>query len=218
MGQTLNFGLPAPIDVMISGPNRNQDKDFELAAQIKDRIEKVAGATDVHVHQVRDVPLMKIDIDRTRANQLGFSQRDVAQSMLISLSGSAQSGANYWLSPGARIDYNVAVQTPTYNMDTPQAILNTPVHPTAGSSNAQMLSNMATVERGLTPGVVNHYNVQPTVDVYAGICRTETWAEWRRTSIRSLTNSGLNCRRAARWICEGKCRRCGPRLRAWAMA
>jgi multidrug efflux pump subunit AcrB len=169
VGQTLNFGLPAPIDVMISGPNRNQDKDFELAQQIRDRIEKVAGATDVHLHQVRDVPLMKVDIDRTRANQLGFSQRDVAQSMLISLASSAQAGANYWLSPGARIDYQVAVQTPVYNMQTPQAILNTPVHPVAGQANAQLLSNMATVERGFTPGVVNHYNVQPTVDVYANL-------------------------------------------------
>jgi multidrug efflux pump subunit AcrB len=169
VGQTLNFGLPAPIDVMIGGPNRNQEKNFALAQQISKRIARVAGATDVHIQQVQDVPLMRVNIDRARANQMGFSQKDVAQSMLISLSSSAQVGANYWLSPGSRVDYNVAVQTPTYNIDSPQDILNTPVHPAAGSTNVQTVGNVATIQRGFTPGVVNHYNVQPTVDVYANL-------------------------------------------------
>jgi multidrug efflux pump subunit AcrB len=168
VGQTLNFGLPAPIDVMISGPNRNTVKDFVIAGEISKRVSKIAGATDVHLHQVRDVPLIKLDVDRVRASEMGFSQRDVAQSMLISLSSSAQDGANYWLSPTSRVDYNVAVQTPTYQMDSPQAILNTPIKP-AGSGEAQLLSNLATVTRGLTPGVVNHYDVQPVVDVYANL-------------------------------------------------
>ena len=168
VGQTLNFGLPAPIDVMISGPNRNTDKDFAIAQEISKRVSKIAGATDVHVHQVRDVPLMKVDIDRVRASEMGFQQKDVAQSMLISLSSSSQDGANYWLSPTTRVDYNVAVQTPTYQMDSPQAILNTPIHPT-GTGDAQLLSNLATVTRGLTSGVVNHYDVQPVVDVYANL-------------------------------------------------
>jgi multidrug efflux pump subunit AcrB len=169
VGQTLNFGLPAPIDVMIGGPNRNSEKNFRIAQEISKRIERVAGATDVHIHQVRDVPLMRVDVDRDRANQMGFSQKDVAQSMLISLSSSSQVGANYWLSPGNRVDYVVAVQTPTYKMDSPQAILSTPVHPVAGTTGVQTLGNVATVERGLTAGVVTHYNVQPTVDVYANL-------------------------------------------------
>jgi multidrug efflux pump subunit AcrB len=168
VGQTLNFGLPAPIDVMISGPNRNLDKDFTIAQEISKRVSRIAGATDVHLHQVRDVPLMKLDIDRVKASEMGFSQRDVAQSMLISLSSSSQAAANFWLSPTSRVDYTVAVQTPTFQMDSPQAILNTPIHPT-GNGDAQLLSNLATVSRGLTAGVVNHYDVQPVVDVYANL-------------------------------------------------
>ena len=166
VSQILNFGLPAPIDVEIGGPLRNLDKDFDLAAAISNRVSAVPGAVDVHVHQLRDVPMMKITVDRDRASQLGFTQADVASGLLISLSSSMQVGPNYWINPANGVDYNVAVQTPTYNMDSAQDVMDTPIH--AGGST-ELLSNLATAKRGLTAAVVSHYNVQPVVDVYANI-------------------------------------------------
>ena len=168
VGQILNFGLPAPIDVQIAGPLRNTDKDFQLATEMSSRIAKIPGAVDVHVHQLRDVPMMRVDVNRDRASQMGFTQKDVASGMLISLSSSFQTGANYWINPANGVDYNVSVQTPTYKMDSAEAIMNTPIHPLAGAST-QMLSNLASVERGLTSAVVSHYNVQPIFDVYANV-------------------------------------------------
>ncbi len=167
VGQILNFGLPAPIDVQIAGPLRNEDKDFEIAGEIARRITAIPGATDVHVNQVKDVPMMRVSVDRDRASQMGFTQKDVAQGMLISLSSSFQVGANYWVNPANGVDYNVAVQTPTYNMDSAAALMNTPI--TGRDGKTQLLGNVATVKRGLTSAIVSHYNVQPVYDVFANI-------------------------------------------------
>jgi len=168
VGQILNFGLPAPIDVQIAGPRRNEDKNFEIAGEISRRISRIPGATDVHVHQVKDVPMMRVDVDRDRASQMGYSQKDIAQGMLISLSSSFQVGANYWINPANGVDYNVAVQTPTYRVDSSQALMNTPISGGAGQST-QLLSNVASVTRGLTSAIISHYNVQPVFDVYANV-------------------------------------------------
>ena len=101
---------------------------IRIAEQISQRIARIPGAADVHVHQVNDVPLMRFDVDRARAGQMGFSQLDVANGLLISLSSSAQLNPNWWVNPANGVDYPVVVQTPTYRMDTPDAILNTPIH------------------------------------------------------------------------------------------
>jgi multidrug efflux pump subunit AcrB len=168
VGQILNFGLPAPIDVQVAGPLRNTEKNFALATEISKRIASIPGAVDVHVHQLRDVPMMRVDVDRDRASEMGFTQKDVASGMLISLSSSFQTGSNYWINPASGVDYNVSVQTPTYRMDSAEAIMNTPIHPLSGAST-QMLSNLASVQRGQTAAVVSHYNVQPIFDVYANV-------------------------------------------------
>ena len=168
VSQILNFGLPAPIDVQIGGPLRNMDKDFQLATEMSARLAAIPGTADVHVHQVRDVPLMRVDVDRDRASMLGFTQKDVANGMLTSLSGSFQTAANWWINPANGVDYSVTVQTPTYRVDSPEAILNTPISTSAGSST-QLLSNVAQVKRGQTAAVVIHYNVQPVFDVYANV-------------------------------------------------
>ena len=168
VGQILNFGLPAPIDVQIGGPLRNLDQDFNIASAISRRISAVPGAIDVHVHQVRDVPMMQIQVDRDRASQMGLSQKDVASGLLISLSSSFQVGANYWINPANGVDYNVAVQTPQYKVDSADALMSTPIHAGSGDST-QLLSNVASVKRGLTSAVVSHYDVQPVVDVYANV-------------------------------------------------
>ena len=167
VSQILNFGLPAPIDVQIGGPLRNMDKNFQLATEMSTRLAAIPGTADVHVHQVRDVPLMRVNVDRDRASVLGFTQKDVANGMLTSLSGSFQTAANWWVNPTNGVDYSVTVQTPTYRVDSPEAILNTPIS-TAGSA-PQLLSNVAQVRRGQTAAVVSHYNVQPVFDVYANV-------------------------------------------------
>jgi multidrug efflux pump subunit AcrB len=154
--------------VQIAGPLRNADKDFDIATEISHRISVIPGATDVHVNQVKDIPMMQVNVDRDRASQLGFTQKDVAQGMLISLSSSFQVGANYWVNPANGVDYNVAVQTPTYNMDSSAALMNTPIHAGKGD-NTQLLGNVATVKRGLTSAIVSHYNVQPVYDVFANV-------------------------------------------------
>jgi multidrug efflux pump subunit AcrB len=167
VGQILNFGLPAPIDVQIVGPIRNAPRNYDVAQEISRRVLKIPGAADVHVHQVNDVPLMRLNVDRTRASQLGLRQQDVANDTLMSLSSSGQVSPNWWVNPANNVDYLVAVQTPTYRVDSQESLMDTPVHTRGGST--QMLSNLAQMERGHTPSVVNHYNVQPVYDVYANV-------------------------------------------------
>jgi multidrug efflux pump subunit AcrB len=168
VGQILNFGLPAPIDVQVVGPLRNLEKNHLIAEQVSSRIARIPGAADVHVHQVNDVPMMRFDVDRARAGQLGFTQLDVANGLLISLSSSSQINPNWWVNPSNGADYPVVVQTPTYRMDTPDALMNTPIHSTS-TDKTQLLSNVAQAQRGVTAQVVNHYNVQPLYDVYANV-------------------------------------------------
>jgi multidrug efflux pump subunit AcrB len=168
VGQILNFGMPAPIDVQVVGPLRNLEKNHAMAEEIARRITKIPGSADAHVHQVNDVPMMKFDVDRTRAGEMGLSQLDVANGLLISLSSSSQLSPNWWVNPSNGVDYPVVVQTPTYRMDTPGAILNTPIHSNATNST-ELLSNMAQAKRMVTTQVVNHYNVQPLYDVYANV-------------------------------------------------
>jgi multidrug efflux pump subunit AcrB len=168
VGQILNFGLPAPVDVQVIGPLRNAEDNSHIADQISARISRIPGTADVHVHQVNDVPLIRFEVDRARAGQMGFTQFDVANGLLVSLSSSAQLNPNWWVNPANGVDYPVVVQTPTYRMDTPEAILNTPIHSGTGDST-QLLSNVAQAARGVTTQVVNHYNVQPVYDVYANV-------------------------------------------------
>ncbi len=167
MGQILNFGLPAPVDVQVVGPARNMEKNHAIAEQIQSRLTKIPGTADVHIHQVNDVPLMRFEVDRARAQQMGFSQFDVANGLLVSLSSSQQLSPNWWVNPANGVDYPVVVQTPPYKMDTPGALLNTPIHSSTG--NTQLLSNVAQAERGVTNQVINHYNVQPVYDIYANV-------------------------------------------------
>ncbi|MBI3666381.1 MAG: efflux RND transporter permease subunit [Acidobacteria bacterium] len=168
VGQILNFGLPAPIDVQVVGPLQNHAANYQFAKRVEQRLARIPGAVDVHVHQVVDVPEMRFNVDRTRADQVGLTQRDVANSLLISLASSFQFSPNYWINPANSVDYPVTVQTPQYNVDSTAALLNTPIHAGAGQAT-QLLTNLGKLERGTTSAVVNHYNVQPLFDVYANV-------------------------------------------------
>jgi len=168
VGQILNFGLAAPIDIQISGVRR--DENYKVARMIEQEVARIPGAVDVHLHQIVDSPRLLVNVDRTRAEQVGLTQRDVANSLLVSLSSSGQVSPNYWIDPKNGVNYPVAVQTPQRLIDSLEALNNTPIiAPNASTDSAQLLSNVADIDRGVAPAVVNHYNVQPVFDVYASV-------------------------------------------------
>jgi len=165
VSQILNFGIPAPIDVQITG---RDPKGYDIANEIRSRITQIPGAADVHVHQVVHGPDLRVNVDRTRAQQIGLTQNDVARTMLISLSSSGQNAPNFWLNFQNGVNYQVAVQTPQYKMDTLQDLQNTPVV-AQNLPRPELLANLATVERRESPIIVNHYDVQPVFDVLANV-------------------------------------------------
>ena len=169
VGQILNFGLPAPIDVQVMGPLANARANYAIAHQIQRRLADIPGAVDVHTHQVVDVPELRFQVDRTRAEQLGLTQQDVANSLLISLSSSTQIAPNYWIDPRNSVDYPISVMIPQYRVDSTSQLLRTPVHARGAGSSAQLLTNLGRLERDTTASVVNHYDVQPLYDVYANV-------------------------------------------------
>jgi multidrug efflux pump subunit AcrB len=166
VSQILNFGLPAPIDIQIAGLDR--EKNFELATDISQKVRQIRGVEDVHLHQVMNVPKLHVDVDQVRARELGFTQQDVANSLLVALAGSGQVQPNYWVDPKMGISYLVETRTPTYRLDSIDSINGLPLT-SLKNSDVQLLSNVATVERRVTPEVANHTNVQPAFDVYANV-------------------------------------------------
>ena len=164
VNQILNFGLAAPIDVQVVG--RNQADNYKVALDLERKIAEVRGTADVHLHQVVNVPELRLNVDRTKADQLGLTQRDVANSLLISLSSSTQVAPNYWLNPVNGVNYLLVVQTPQQRISNIEALQRTPV---ATSTSTQLLSNLASVGRGYTMQNVNHYNVQPVFDIEANV-------------------------------------------------
>ena len=169
VNQILNFGLPAPIDVQIIGGSPQTAK---IAKEVKEKVQAISGAVDVHVHQITNGPALQITVDRQRAAELGMTQREVANNVLTTLSSSAVVNFNLWPDPKSGLQYPVAVQTPQYLLSSIDDVMNTNL-PGKGSSGSQMLSNVATIERKETPLVVSHTNVQPTFDVFANVQGTD---------------------------------------------
>jgi len=163
VSQILSFGLPAPIDVQIMG--RSPD-NVAIAEDLVRRIGAVPGTVDVRLQQVPRLPEIDVDVDRWMGGELGLTQRDVAASLLVSLSGSGQTSPNFWLNPQNGVNYAVGVQTPQYRMDSVDALVDTPVA-VPGQARPQLLANVASVRRSTSAGVISHYNVQPVLDVLA---------------------------------------------------
>ena len=163
VSQILNFGLPAPIDIQITGAS---PENLALAKQIEARVAQIRGAADVHLQQRVHGPELRVNIDRARASQIGLKQQDVANTLLTSLSSSGQASPNFWLNFQNGVNYQVAVQTPQYKMDSLNALLNTPIV-APGLAQPELLGNLARIERDASPVIVNHYNVQPVFDVLA---------------------------------------------------
>jgi len=161
--QTLNFGLPSPIDVQVSGINT--DANREVANNLLQKMRAIPGAVDLRVQQAYDYPTLNVDVDRTKARQFGLTQQNVASNILVSLSGSFQTTPSFWTDPKTGTQYNVAAQSPQSQLQSINALANTPI--TSGSgSNTQLLANLATFRRGTSPAVVSHYNATPVFDVY----------------------------------------------------
>lgn len=168
VSQTINFGLPAPFDIQIVG--RDQAQNRAIAARLADNIRQVSGVVDVRVQQPADLPRLKFAVDRTKASELGLTERDVANSMLLSLSGSSQVQPMYWLNPKNGVQYLVNVRTPQHAMDSLAALGAIPMGASrVGEGDAPLLANVATLHRASSPPVVNHYNVMPVIDVFGGV-------------------------------------------------
>ena len=160
--QILNFGLPAPIDVQVVGTDMNSS--YVIAQQIANKMRHIPGTADVHVQQLLSLPTLHMDIERTRVTQVGLTARDVAQSALVSLSGSFQTSPNFWLNPKNEVTYQVAVQSPQYRLTDLQDLLDIPV---ISQQGPQLMGNLVQMSPVTRPATVNHWNVQPVIDVYA---------------------------------------------------
>jgi len=163
--QILDFGLPAPIDLQVVGRGKN---NYELATQLMKKVAAIPGAVDVHIHQQVTYPTMQINVDRSKARQVGLTQQDVSQSMLISLAGTSQTAPNQWLNPVNGVNYQVVVQTPIYRLDSLPSLARTPISSPAGNTS-QLLGNLASFRRDASPIIIDHYNIQPTFDIYADV-------------------------------------------------
>jgi len=162
--QILNFGLPAPIDVQVVGFN-TQD-NYRIAQQIANQLRRVPGTADVHVQQLLGLPTLHLEMDRNLVTQVGMNPRDVAQSVLVSLSGSFQTAPSFWLNPKNGVTYSMAVQSPQYRMTSLQDLMNMPVNDPA-VPNSQVLGNFVQLAPTSRPAVVSHYSTEPVFDVYA---------------------------------------------------
>ena len=164
--QVLNFGLPAPIDVQIEGSDIAANR--EVAAQMLQEVRKVPGVADAHIQQAFDYPAFDIAVDRTKAAQAGYTERDVANSLLNSLSGSFQITPMFFLNWQNGVSYNLATQTPQYAVQSLQDLQNTPIN-AAGARHPEILADVASVQRANEMEVVSHYNIRRVVDIYAAV-------------------------------------------------
>ncbi|HZP66590.1 MAG TPA: efflux RND transporter permease subunit, partial [Rudaea sp.] len=166
VSQILNFGLSAPIDIQVIGFKR--DENHAYATALLSRIKHVPGVVDARIQQAFDHPELHVDVDRVRAQEIGLSQRNVANDMLVSLSGSLQTAPTFWVNPKNHVSYPIVVQTPQYRIDSLSQLENIPIV-SADGKQQQILGGLATISRGQGEGVVSHYDVQPTIDLYASV-------------------------------------------------
>jgi multidrug efflux pump subunit AcrB len=170
INQILNFGKPAPFDIQIVA--RNRVAGLKVARELENRVKRIPGAVDVHLHQVPNSPDLAVNVDRAKADTLGLTQRDVASSLLVSLSSNNQTAPSYWIDPANGVSYPVNVQTPQSRIQTLEDITRTPITPPGGGVPS-LLENMSDIRRSTSMAVVNHYNIQPTFNVYANVENTD---------------------------------------------
>lgn len=167
--QILNFGLPAPIGIQVTGNNRQAM--YAVAKDISKRIANIPGVVDSHVHQIVNAPRLHLEVDRTRAIEHGYSQRDVANDVLVTLSGTAQVQPTYWVDSTSGRNYLITSQTPQLAVSSLEDLETTPISGPDG--RATLLTDLASVSRSTTPVNITHVNVQPSYDVYASVQGTD---------------------------------------------
>jgi multidrug efflux pump subunit AcrB len=165
--QILNFGVPAALDVKVTGAGLRAD--YDVAAELKKRIEMIPGTVDTHIHQRPDVPTIMLSMDRTQLQQLGLSPSDVTNDLLVSTAGTTQTSPAFWLNPSNGIVYNLAVQSPQYTVDSLDALMQTPVRAAgaAPTTQPQLLSNLVAIHPAAQIAVDSRYNLAPSVDVFS---------------------------------------------------
>jgi multidrug efflux pump subunit AcrB len=219
--QILNFGLSAPIDIQIVGPNLYGNRT--LAEKMLNEVRYVPGAADARIQQPFDYPNMTVNVDRTRAQTIGLTQQNVAQGVLIALSGSFQTTPNFYLDPRSGVTYNVAVQAPQYRMDSLAALESLPINSSASSQQAtaatqngtqstsvpgvpmpvNVLGNLAFITPGTELGTVSHYNVQPVLDIYANVDGADLGSVTRAME-KIIANHKADLPRGSQFILRGQ--------------
>jgi multidrug efflux pump subunit AcrB len=164
VSQILNFGAPAPIDLQIRGPN--SEGNFAYANKLLSRIKKIPGIADARIQQSPNAPTFNIDVDRTRAQYVGLTERDVTNSLVVNLAGSAQVAPTYYLNPDNGVSYSIVMQTPQYKMDSLGALETLPVT-AVNASTTPILGGVANIKRTATNAVVSQYDIQSLVQIYA---------------------------------------------------
>ncbi|HDR9470438.1 efflux RND transporter permease subunit [Burkholderia multivorans] len=166
--QILNFGQPAAIDVQVLG--NDLASNMTIASRLMKEVRRIPGAVDVHVLQRNDEPTLLADMDRTRMQQLNLSAQNVAQNMLISLSGSSQTTPSFWINPRTGVQYPLSIQTPQYDIASVDDLLGTPVAANGRTGTpAQLLGNLVRMRAEARPAIVTHYNIRPAIDLYVSV-------------------------------------------------
>ena len=165
--QILNFGLPSAIDVKITGADLRAD--YDIAAKLMKQMQMIPGTVDTHIQQRIDQPTVSLNMDRTQLQHLGLSPNDLTNDLLVSTSGTSQTSPAFWLSPANGVVYNLTVQSPQYAIDSLDALLRTPVRAASAplTTTPQLLSNLVGVAPAVEDAVESHYNIAPTIDIYA---------------------------------------------------
>jgi multidrug efflux pump subunit AcrB len=181
VGQILNFGSPAPIDVQVSSHDPNASA--KVAKELYADLVHVPGLVDLRIQQALNLPQINVNVDRTRASLVGLTTNDVASNLLTALAGSTQVNPTFWVDPKTGISYSIATQTPQYQLDTLQELKNLPITSTSGTAPAsststpgaasQILENLASFSRSDGPAVVTHYSTRPTMDLFGSVDRTD---------------------------------------------
>jgi multidrug efflux pump subunit AcrB len=162
ISQILNFGAPAPIDLEIRGPKI--ETDYAYAQTLLRQIRHVPGLADARIQQSLDGPAFDVNVDRTRAQYVGVTERDVTNSLVVNLAGSSQVAPTYWLDPNNGVSYSIVMQTPQYQLDSLNSLKNLPI--TAPGAASQTLGAVADIARVNTPAVYSEYNIQPMIQIY----------------------------------------------------
>src|SRR5438270_9567547 len=165
--QILNFGLPAPIDIQVTGYDLEGNRAW--ASQLLQHVRYVPGTADLRIQQPFDQPYLHLRVERTKAQELGFTAHDIAQNLLVSLSGSFQTSPTFWLDPKNHVSYTIATQTPQYRTDTLQDLENIPITGTNPAAPPSIMASLVSTQRGVGMAVVSDYNVAPVIDIFGSV-------------------------------------------------